>query len=64
MTRRPRWRLNQQRRLGQGDVNQALDHLAWPGDINVKAAQQDKSEPKLNENDRGERISALPRPHR
>jgi hypothetical protein len=43
--------------------DQSLDHVGPPDDRNSQARQQRKAEHCLNKDDRGERISALPRPH-
>ena len=63
---RPRRRLDNRLRWGrfrQSDVDQVLYDLGRPCDIDMEAAQQNRANSKLNENDRGERISTLPRPH-
>jgi hypothetical protein len=56
---RRRWRW----RFRQGDVDQPLHDIDGAGYVDVKAAEQRDGEPRLNEYNRGERISALPRPY-
>ena len=58
--RRHRWRWRR-RRLGQADVDQPLDRIAGLSDAHMKSADQCDRQRALNENDRGERHSALPR---
>ena len=50
------------RRLCKRDVDEALDDVHRPLDVDVETAQQDEAEANLDEHDRGEREHALPRP--
>jgi hypothetical protein len=51
------------RRFGECNVDQPLDQLARSVDVDVEAAKQCQTDDQLNENDRGERNRALPRPN-
>ena len=63
----PRGRLHghrRRRRLRERYRDQSLNYVRGLRDVDMEAAQQQGPERKLNENDRGEREGALPRPNR
>ena len=47
----------------QRDFDQPLDRIRGARELDAKAREDDETQHQLNEYDRGERISALPRPH-
>ena len=62
---RRQWRRNGwRRRFRKRDGDQLLNDVGRLRDIDVESAEQQGSERDLNENDRGKRKCALPRPNR
>ena len=51
------------RRFRQGDVNQLLHDVDRSSEVDMQSSQQSDAEQRLNDCDRGERKSALPRSH-
>ena len=58
----PGWR-RRRRRLGERDVDQVLNRLAGMRDVDVQSRKNCYCQRRLNDNDRGKRKSALPRPY-
>ena len=58
----PRWNWGRWR-LRQRHVDQLLNGTSGMGKIDVESAEKHKCKPELHEHDRGQRISALPRPN-
>jgi hypothetical protein len=56
---RRRWR---RQYFGQCYSDELLHHVTGASDIDAKAEEQRQSQAQLNDNDRGDRICALPRP--
>ncbi len=63
LRRGPDWRRRRRRRLYKRDFYQPLDRVRGARELNAKASQDNETQDQLNEYDRGERVSALPRPH-
>jgi hypothetical protein len=65
MTLRPRMRLHWHRRgLRKRDGDQLLNDVGRMSDVDSETAEQHRGQAQLNQNDRGERKNALPRPNR
>ena len=56
------YRLRRSRRLLESHRDQTLYDIARVTEVNPQPPQQDEGQCKLDENDRGERQHALPRP--
>jgi hypothetical protein len=57
--RRGRRRASRRRRLGQADLDQPLDHVGGPPDVEPEAVQKDKAETELNQRDPADSEGAL-----
>ncbi len=57
-----RFRLRRRRRFGERNLDQLLNTIDRMLEVDLQSRQQRKTDERLNRDDRGERLNALPRP--